>query len=121
MQNRHFIKAGRSKQLFSSAAVAAKTDAGENAFPAPVDVDHAVVAVDVDARGKDEKEENENRQPEENKGKKRQAAVAMAAAFFDMKPAVRAVADCIRHLGFAFRTFGERHGYSSCTPPNSAK
>jgi hypothetical protein len=47
--------------------------------------------------------------------------VAMAAAFFNMKSAMRAVPYRVRHLSFTFRTFGERHGYSSCTPPYSVK
>jgi hypothetical protein len=86
-----------------------------------VDVDHAVVTVDVDARGEDEEEEDNHCGAEEKKGKQRHAAMAMAAAFFNVKPAMGAVAEGVRHLGFAFGTFGERHGYSSCTPANSAK
>jgi hypothetical protein len=60
-----------------------------------VEIDQAVVAVDVDACGKDEEEENDDRGAEENKWKHREAAVAMAAAFFNVKPAVRAVTDGI--------------------------
>lgn len=86
-----------------------------------MEIDHAVVAVDVDRYGAENDEENDNDGAEENKGNHREATVAMAAAFFNMKPAVRAVADRVRHLGFTFRTFGDRHGYSSCTPANSAK
>jgi hypothetical protein len=86
-----------------------------------VEIDHPVIAVDVDCYGAENDEENDNDGAKENKGKKRQAAVPMAAAFFNMKPAVRAMGGRIRHLGFAFRTFGERHGYSSCTPPYSVK
>ena len=86
-----------------------------------MEINHAVIAVDIDRYSAENDEENNNDGAEENKGKKRQAAVAMAAAFFNMKPAVRAMTGSVRYLGFAFETFDERHGYNSCTPANSAK
>jgi hypothetical protein len=112
---------GQSKQLFPSAAPARTPDFREDPPPVPMEIDHAVVAVDVDRYSTENNEENDNADAKENKGKKRQAPAATAAAFFSVKPAVRAVTDGVRHLAFAFRTFHERHGYNSCTPANSAK
>jgi hypothetical protein len=86
-----------------------------------VEIDQAVVAVDIDRYGAENNEENDNDGPEKNKREKREASLPVAAAFFNMKPAMRAVAYGVGYLGFAFRTFEKRHGYNSCTPANSAK